>query len=175
MSAKAVQMATKAEPPDIDILVHAGDWGWTDEARLRQAAMLAWEAADAADAGAGWQGAAVDFSIVLGDDALLREMNGKFRKRDEPTDILSFPAQCFAGARYQLGDVLLSEQGVLRGAKTRGRDRHDHLLHLVVHGVLHLCGYEHEFKQQAERMESLEIRALARMSVDNPYTLSVTQ
>lgn len=169
-------MATKTEPPDIDILVHAGDWGWTDEERLRQAAMLAWEAADAAGASAGWYGAvAVDFAIVLGDDALLREMNGKFRKRDEPTDILSFPAQCFAGAHYQLGDVLLSEQGVLRGAKTRGRDRHDHLLHLVVHGVLHLCGYEHELKQQAERMESLEIQALTRLSVDNPYTLLVTQ
>ncbi|MCY4030989.1 MAG: rRNA maturation RNase YbeY [Hyphomicrobiales bacterium] len=171
-------MATKTEPPDIDILVRAGDWGWIDETRLRQAALFAWEAANAADADAGtdagWNDAeAVDLAIVLGDDALLREMNGKFRKRDEPTDILSFPAQCFADARYQLGDVVLSEQGVLRGAKTRRRNKHDHLLHLVVHGVLHLCGYEHELKQQAERMESLEIKTLARMSINNPYTLSV--
>ena len=167
-------MATKVEPPDTDILVHAGDWSWVDEARLRQAAMFAWEAANAAGAKACRNGAeAVDLSIVLGDDALLHKMNGKFRKRDEPTDILSFPAQCFAGARYQLGDVVLSEQGVLRGAKTRRRNKHDHLLHLVVHGVLHLCGYEHELEQQAERMESLEIKALARMSINNPYTFSV--
>lgn len=166
-------MSTKADPPDTDILVHAGDWSWTDEARLRQAATFAWEAANATGADIGWKDAeAVDLAIVLGDDALLHEMNGKFRKRDEPTDILSFPAQCFAGVRYQLGDVVLSEQGVLRGAKTRRRNKHDHLLHLVVHGVLHLCGYEHELEQQAERMESLEIKILARMSINNPYTLS---
>lgn len=168
-------MATTTEPPDIDILVHAGNWVWMNEAQVRKAAIFAWEAASACETNADWRGAeATDLAIVLGNDALLREMNGKFRKRDEPTDILSFPAQCFAGARCQLGDVVLSEQGVLRGAKARARNKHDHLLHLVIHGVLHLCGYEHEFEQQAKQMESLEIKTLARMSIDDPYALSVT-
>ena len=137
-----------------------------DETRIRQAASLACEASASPE----WRNAeAIDLTIMLGDDALLRQLNERFRGRDEATDILSFPAQCFEGKRYQLGDVALSEEGVLRGAANREKDRHDHLLHLVVHGVLHLGGLEHRLPEQAARMESLEIATLKLMSITNPY------
>lgn len=162
-------MAT--DVPDIEILHKGGSWCWIKDAHIRRAAVLACDMA-AAGKRADWQNSAdgVDAAIVLGDDDLLHRLNRRFRGRDEPTDILSFPAQCFAGKRYQLGDVALSEESVLRVAQSRAKEKSDHLLHLVVHGVLHLWGHAHKLPGEARLMESLETRTLAKMSISNPYT-----
>ena len=161
----------EAEPPDIHILRRQGDWRWIENGDIVRAAALAWAAAGPSLPGAAATAAAagIDINILLADDAFLRDLNLRFRGRDEPTDILSFPAHCFDGARCQLGDVAFSEQAVLRGAEARGKSRREHLLHLTVHGVLHLCGHEHQQAGEARAMEALETAALAQMSIADPY------
>lgn len=160
----------EADVPDIEVLRHGGSWRWIEESDILRAAVLACDSAIADKQTAPLKDVeGVDLAIVLGDDDLLHRLNLRFRGRDEPTDILSFPAQCLAGKRYQLGDVALSEESVLRGAQSRAKERKHHLLHLVVHGVLHLWGHVHELQAEAERMEFLEVRTLAQMSISDPY------
>ena len=156
----------ESEVPDIDILRQAGDWRWIKDGDITRAATLACGAA-LTDLRASANG--TDMTILLADDALLHRLNLRFRGQDRATDILSFPAECHAGARRQLGDVALSEEAVLRGAAARCKGGREHLLHLVVHGVLHLCGHEHRLAREAREMEALETAILARISIADPY------
>ena len=88
------------------------------------------------------------------------------RRKDKPTNVLSYPS----GERDFLGDVVLARQTVWREAKSQGKTRADHLTHLVVHGTLHLLGYDHETSDaDAERMEALERRILAKLGIADPY------
>src|SRR5437899_11676326 len=103
--------------------------------------------------------AAIEFSIVLGDDAMLRRLNAQWRGKDAATNVLSFPAQAGAivmpqaGAPLPLGDVVLPFGPVPAQAAAQGKTLADHLAHLVVHGVLHLLGFGHEPPGEAGRME----------------------
>lgn len=120
-----------------------------------------------------------ELSIVLGDDALLRSLNREWRGKDKPTNVLSFPAAEFdegveiepspEGAPILLGDVILSLDTVIAEAAAQGKGVADHLRHLVVHGTLHLLGFDHEDQDEAERMEALETRVLAGMGIADPY------
>jgi probable rRNA maturation factor len=128
--------------------------------------------------------AGAELSIVLGDDALLRRLNRAWRGKDAATNVLSFPAQRFAagalqpaaasaaGAPLLLGDVVLGFETVRREADEQGKAIGDHLAHLVVHGVLHLLGFDHEAAPDAERMEEMERRALSGLGVADPYAMS---
>jgi probable rRNA maturation factor len=119
--------------------------------------------------------AGIELSIVLGDDAMLRELNVQWRGRDAATNVLSFPAQDGviatpqAGAPLPLGDVVLAFRTVAGEAAVQGKTLADHLAHLVVHGVLHLLGFDHEKPAEAERMEGLETVVLAGLGVADPY------
>jgi len=116
-------------------------------------------------------------SIVLGDDALLRRLNGTYRGKDAPTNVLSFPFQRPPGDRGDvayLGDVVLAAETILREADERAIEPAHHLQHLVVHGLLHLLGYDHETAAAAQDMERLETDILATIGVGDPYGGAVT-
>jgi probable rRNA maturation factor len=104
-------------------------------------------------------------TIALADDRRVRALNARDRRKDKPTNVLSYPS----GERDFLGDVVLARQTVWREAKAQGKRPADHVAHLVVHGVLHLMGYDHESNADAERMEALERRILKRLAIADPY------
>jgi probable rRNA maturation factor len=104
--------------------------------------------------------------LVLADDALQRRLNHEFRGRDKSTNVLSFD-----GAPVALGDVVLALETIAAEAEAQGKPLADHVSHLVVHGVLHLLGYDHETQGQARSMERLEIEILAGLGIGDPYRL----
>ena len=105
-------------------------------------------------------------TVALADDRRVRALNAQHRNKDKPTNVLSYPS----GERMFLGDIVLARQTVWREAKSQGKTPADHLSHLVVHGTLHLMGYDHETSEaDAERMEALERRILAKLGIADPY------
>ena len=103
-----------------------------------------------------------------------RQLNERFRGASAPTNVLSFPFDLPPGAPAlpgELGDVVLCAPVVNREARAQGKPRGDHWAHLVVHGVLHLLGYEHGTPREAQRMEGLERHVLARFGIPDPYEL----
>jgi probable rRNA maturation factor len=116
-------------------------------------------------------GGMVALTVALMSDRGVRRLNRDFRGKDRPTNVLSFPAGIVAGRRVELGDVALALGVVRREAREQGKAAADHLAHLMVHGVLHLLGYDHENDHDAERMEQLERKALATLGIADPYVL----
>lgn len=109
-----------------------------------------------------------DVVVLLTDDAAVRDLNTRFREKDRPTNVLSFPAA--ESAAPHLGDLVLAF-GVCAGeARAQGKTLADHLSHLTVHGVLHLLGRDHEEDAEAEAMEAEERAVLASLGVADPYT-----
>ena len=112
-----------------------------------------------------------DVVVLLTDDAAVREINARFRDRDQPTNVLSFPAadMTIPGQALHLGDLVLA-YGVCAGeAEAQGKTLSDHLSHLTVHGVLHLLGRDHVAEDEAETMEAEERSILASLGVADPY------
>ncbi len=120
-------------------------------------------------------GAKAELSLVLADNAALRDLNREFRGQDKPTNVLSFPAaeKVKPGApMVLLGDVVLAYETVAREAQAQGKSLAEHTAHMVVHGVLHLLGFDHERGgSEAERMEALETQILAKLGIPNPYRI----
>ena len=108
-----------------------------------------------------------DIVVLLTDDAAVRELNGRFRDKDRPTNVLSFPAP--QNAAPHLGDIVLAYGVCAAEAEAQGKTLADHLSHLVVHGVLHLLGRDHEDDGEAEEMEAEEREILAQIGVADPY------
>ena len=108
-------------------------------------------------------------TVALSDDRRVRALNKRDRNQDKPTNVLSYPS----GERAFLGDVVLARQTVWREARAQNKTPADHVAHLVVHGTLHLLGWDHETSDSdAERMEALERRILEKLGIADPYTLS---
>ncbi len=108
-----------------------------------------------------------DIVVLLTDDAAVRALNGRFRDKDKPTNVLSFPAP--ENAFPHLGDIVLAYGVCATEAEAQGKTLADHLSHLVVHGVLHLLGRDHEDDAEAEEMEAEERDILAQIGVADPY------
>lgn len=143
--------------------------------RLSDIERLCVETARAALASAGGAPAPAELSIVLGDDALVQALNRQWRGQDKPTNVLSFPVEPAAlprGVPRLLGDVVLAFETVAAEAATQGKPLAHHLRHLIVHGVLHLLGFDHEAVGEAERMEALEVAVLAELGVPDPYRIT---
>ena len=115
----------------------------------------------------------VEVSILFADDATVQELNRTWRGQDKPTNVLSFPAApqpAHAGVARPLGDVVLAYDTMLRESEAQSKPLADHLAHLLVHGILHLLGQDHETGEaQAQAMEALEVAALASLGVADPY------
>jgi probable rRNA maturation factor len=145
--------------------VEIEDGAWRDalpdvEALVERAAQGALDTLQQAN-----RGGAV--AILLTDDPTVADLNTRFRGKPTPTNVLSFPAA--QSAYPHLGDVALA-YGVCAGeARAQGKRLADHLTHLVVHGVLHLLGYDHEAEADAEVMEQMECEILRRFGVADPY------
>ncbi|WP_299173805.1 rRNA maturation RNase YbeY [uncultured Brevundimonas sp.] len=108
-----------------------------------------------------------DVVVLLTDDAAVRDLNARFRDKDRPTNVLSFPAP--ENAAPHLGDIVLAYGVCAAEAEAQGKTLSDHLSHLVVHGVLHLLGRDHEDDAEAEEMEAEEREILAEIGVADPY------
>ena len=108
-------------------------------------------------------------TIVLSGDEEVRGLNRTWRGKDTPTNVLSFPAGAQPGAPRQLGDVVLAFETVAREADAQELALSDHVSHLVVHGVLHLLGFDHVSEEEADKMESTERRLLASLGIADPY------
>jgi probable rRNA maturation factor len=106
-------------------------------------------------------------TILLADDEAVRDLNARFRGKDYATNVLSFPAP--PNPEDHLGDIALAYGVCAREAQEQGKSLEAHLQHLVVHGVLHLLGYDHEIETEAEDMEGLERAVLADLGVADPY------
>jgi len=106
-----------------------------------------------------------EVSVVLADDTEVQDLNKTFRNRDKPTNVLSFPSE----QKDELGDIILAYETVTREAEENGVSPLDHTLHLIIHGFLHLLGYDHEHENEAKEMENMEIRILKDLHINNPY------
>jgi probable rRNA maturation factor len=148
------------------ILVVVDDPGWRKIRgllpRLKRAAAVAEKAAK-------FRGASV-LTILLSKDSKLKSLNRDFRGKDNPTNVLSFPAA--PNDDGYRGDIALALGVTRREAKLAGKSFADHAAHLVVHGVLHLAGHDHERARDAKKMEKLEIDILHKLGIANPYEMA---
>ncbi len=142
----------------ISVRVHEPAWRAAAPGAVALARRAAKAALDGRDAG---------LAVLLSNDETMRELNARFRGKDRPTNVLAFPAP--ASPDGQIGDIALG-LGVCRAeAAAQGKRLVDHLAHLVMHGVLHLRGFDHDVSARAEAMEALERRLLAKIGVADPY------
>lgn len=152
----------------IDIAVEAGVW--PPKPALRSLVRKA-VASALRETGAD-SGTASELSVVFSDDAHMRRLNAGWRGKDKPTNVLSFPAfRVEPGGPIPplLGDIVLAAETVAREAEVEGKPLDHHITHLVIHGMLHLLGHDHEDEAEAESMEALERAALARLAIPDPY------
>lgn len=148
----------------IDVVEDDGDWSWAEDARgliEAAAAEIATEKELRIETAAA--------AVVLSSDAKVSDLNARYRGKPKPTNVLSFPSGNGAPQGY-IGDIVLACETLLGEADAEDITPEHHLQHLVVHGLLHLLGHDHENEKEAERMEALEIRILARLGIANPYT-----
>lgn len=111
-----------------------------------------------------------ELSFLFCDDARICELNRQFSGKDKPTNVLSFPTSEPMDSARCLGDIALAHGTIAREADEQGKSLDHHSRHMIVHGFLHLLGYNHEDEADAKAMEALEVRILKRLGVENPYS-----
>ncbi len=168
---------SEPEPPQqanliLEVVEDGGDWSGLQAvepmvARLASAIAAAPELINRLQA-------PVTASVAFSSDASVRSLNARYRHQDKPTNVLSFPAGHSPAAGVgeepmSLGDIMLADGVVRREASEQAIPFHDHVQHLIVHGVLHLLGYDHLSSAEAEIMEDLERRILASLGIEDPY------
>jgi len=122
----------------------------------------------------------VEISVLMTGDEKVRELNAEYRQKDRPTNVLSFPMSDaeelrdtnVTGPELLLGDIILAHGVCEAEAAEKGVTVEDHATHLIVHGTLHLLGYDHDGDDEASDMEAREIRALERLGIANPYEVT---
>ena len=112
-----------------------------------------------------------DCAVCFVDETTSAEMNSQYRQKSGPTNILSFPYEAMPGVEMNLlGDLVICAPLIIEEATAQNKSIEQHMSHLLVHGILHLLGYDHETDEQAEIMEQLEIKTLVAAGYPNPYT-----
>jgi probable rRNA maturation factor len=167
----AVPVAPSASRYRLDVEVTSEEPEWTCLGGLDAASAVA-AVAMAVAANAGLPAAITTASLVLANDARVRDLNRQWRQQDKPTNVLSFPSGESPhgdGAEHFIGDVIIAEETLVREAREQGITAADHFHHLALHGLLHLIGYDHETACDAEAMEALEISILAALGIADPY------
>ena len=156
----------------LDILIDAPGWA----ASFDDIEALCRRAVDAALAAAPAEGRDRPISLLLTSNATMRRLNASYRGQDKATNVLSFPAdaddvrtEIQGGEPRLLGDIAIGLEAVLREAEDEGKSPVDHVCHLIVHGTLHLLGYDHDDDTEAHVMERLETQVLAGLGVPDPY------
>ena len=150
-----------------DIAINAD--GWQSEDSLR---MLVDRVLEATLHGLEFDDVDSELSLVFTDDANIRTINAKWRQIDKATNVLSFPAFPIQPGQRPgpiFGDIVIARETVQREAQEENKSFDDHLSHLIVHGLLHLTGYDHQNDDEAEQMESLERKILASLGISDPY------
>ncbi len=168
-----------SEPLLVSIRIDTASWRQIPkvETLIMNTAIAAWRAAAPANAATG---KVAEISVLLADDAIVRRLNADWRGQDRPTNVLSFaleadaldadaPGDATRDAPQLIGDIALAFETVAGEAERDGKTLEAHLAHLVVHGVLHLLGHDHEEDAAATSMETLETAVLARLSIPDPY------
>ena len=122
-----------------------------------------------AQAALGARGAGCEIAVYVVGAGRSRALNGRYRRRDHATNVLSFPAAALPARPRPLGDLVICPSVLAREARVQGKSLRAHWTHLFVHGVLHLAGYDHERAADARRMERREIRVLRALGIANPY------
>jgi probable rRNA maturation factor len=154
--------STEGESP-VEIIVASPLWGDEEANETAYSAVIERAALAVLDPAAGL------VAIQLTDDAGIRALNRQFRSKDKATNVLSFPAPPMLGGEAMLGDIAIAFETVASEAQDEDKRFEDHLAHLVVHGLLHLLGEDHETAAEAERMEAREVALLARLGIADPY------
>ncbi len=153
-----------AHTPVIDVIIEDEAWkeALPDAGALAAACLEAAAASDPAAAG--------EVALLMTGDAAMQDLNSRFRGKDAPTNVLSFPADGVAGF---LGDIALARETCIREAAERNISLRNHAAHLIVHGILHLIGYDHQSDAEADAMESRETEILGAMGAPDPYATAV--
>ena len=158
---------------ELDARIDAGEWGKLSE--LETMALEAFQAVLVTKqffmAKTVLNGSEV--SLLFTDDANIKTINNDHRGQNKPTNVLSFPQHQADAGRFgpYLGDLVFAFETIIREAALEKKPLNHHLQHLMVHGFLHLVGYDHETDIEAEEMESLEVKILDQLQIPNPYDL----
>lgn len=153
---------------NIDVTVEAGDWAIEDALSA-----MASQCVDAAVARLGLGDPTSELSVLFTDNKAMQALNAEWRGKDKPTNVLSFPAFDLSPGDPpgpMLGDIVIAHETVRDEAALEGKPLDDHLRHLIVHGFLHVLGYDHENDAEAEEMEAAERAILADIGVPDPYS-----
>ncbi|AFR25944.1 rRNA maturation RNase YbeY [Bartonella quintana] len=113
-----------------------------------------------------------EISLLFTDDKHMAQINAQWRNKNKSTNVLSFPALPLKAGDppgLMLGDIIIAQETVVLEAKKEGKSFQDHLTHMIVHGILHLLGYNHETNDEACQMEELEREILLKLSINDPY------
>jgi probable rRNA maturation factor len=157
--------AAKPPPPSVDVVVESSLWDAHPQAE--DVVVRAFAAAAPADLGK------AEVAVLLADDARVREMNAQWRGKDAATNVLSFPAATATpgpgDTPRHLGDIVIAYETVAAEARAENKPFDHHLAHLVVHGFLHLLGYDHLTDDEADHMERQECDILAKLAIPDPY------
>ncbi|KQS81136.1 rRNA maturation factor [Rhizobium sp. Leaf384] len=162
-------------PSLLQFQVSVEEGGWPDEAVLEASSARILEHAAAflaREEGQPFPEMMPELSLVFTSDADIRSINAEWRGQDKPTNVLSFPAFPVTPGSMpgpMLGDIVLAWETLVRESADLGKPFDDHLTHLLVHGFLHLFGYDHLETAEAERMEQLETRILSGLGISDPY------
>ncbi len=166
MANAAASRAKPDAPIDLDIRIEAGDW--PPASRLRS---LVRRVVDTATASIRLPRGGGELSLLFTDDASIRVLNRRYREIDRPTNVLSFPSPVSSPAGFGaiLGDIVVASETLRREAESQGLTTEDHLAHLVLHGFLHILGYDHAVEAEASAMERLETVILADLGIEDPH------
>lgn len=158
-------MPASADPLVIDVLIESPQWA--DQPHSEVAVVRAIRAA------AGRMPATGEVAVMLADDARIKTLNSAWRGLDKPTNVLSFPAAATGlPGPSALGDIAIAYETVAVEALAAGKPFLHHLMHLAIHGFLHLRGHDHETDAEAETMENLERDILRGLDVPDPYAVA---